>query len=439
MEYKSLGDYFYYTEPIGQGSFSLIYRGYRLKDKKLIAIKKFTKFIEKKYIDSEINLMKNLNNSNILKLYEVIKTKTNLYLVLEYCEQGDLTKYINSKNNNYDSIYIYQLILALKYLYHKNILHRDIKPQNILIHNNVIKICDFGFATDLKNNDLLNTFCGSPLYMAPEILKLGEYTDKSDIWSLGIIIYEILFKEHPYPCKNQQDLINTIKNTSNLIINVEWIDEDLKYIIEKMLDKNPYTRINWKNIFNSKWILKFDKKKLEYIINNDYISEENEFISKEDTNNDYILEENEFISKEHTNNDEIDNMIFRFDEDINTAELYTNNSFEENYTKHQNIYNSLNLEKNINHIDLQTKSLKLDKNIKFNEYDGTKVYSRSAPNNNCSSIIYENYICNQLNSKNENDIGYKIIGLSPNINSSGNWFYSLNRSVNTIKNFFNFT
>lgn len=425
MEYKSLGDYFYYTEPIGQGSFSLIYRGYRLKDKKPIAIKKFTKFIEKKYIDSEINLMKNLNNSNILKLYEVIRTRKNLYLVLEYCEQGDLMKYIKTKNNNFDYIYIFQIILGLKYLYNKSILHRDIKPQNILIDNNIIKICDFGFARDLKNNDLLNTFCGSPLYMAPEILKLGEYTDKSDIWSLGVIIYEILFKEHPYPCKNQQELINNIKNNENLIINIEWIDEDLKYILEKMLDKNPITRINWKNIFSSKWMLKFDKKKIEPIINN---------------NENNIVDENEFIFNEDINsNDEIDDMIFRFDEDINPTKLYENNLFQENYPMHANIHNSLNLQRSLNQKDFETKSLKLDKNIKFNEYDGTKVYSRSAPDNNCSSVIFENYICNQFNSKNEQDDGYKIIGLSPNINSSGNWFNSLHRSVNTIKNFFNLT
>ena len=425
MEYKSLGDYFYYTEPIGQGSFSLIYRGYRLKDKKPIAIKKFTKFIEKKYIDSEINLMKNLNNSNILKLYEVIRKRKNLYLVLEYCEQGDLTRYIKTKKNSFDYIYIFQLILGLKYLYNNCILHRDIKPQNILIDNNVVKICDFGFARDLKNNDLLNTFCGSPLYMAPEILKLGEYTDKSDIWSLGVIIYEILFKEHPYPCKNQQELISNIKNNENLIINVEWIDEDLKYILEKMLDKNPITRINWKSIFSSRWMLKFDKKKLEPIINN---------------NESDIVDENEFIFNEDINsNDEIDDMIFRFDEDINPTKLYENNLFQENYPMLTNMHNSLNLQKSLNQKDFETKSLKLDKNIIFNEYDGTKVYSRSAPNNNCSSVIFENYICNQFNSKNEIDDGYKIIGLSPNINSPGNWFNSLHRSVNTIKNFFNFT
>ena len=99
MEYKSLGDYYYYTKPIGQGSFSIIYRGYRIIDRKPVAIKKFTRYIDKKYIDSEINLMKNLDNQNILKLYDVLRIKDVLYLILEYCNQGDLSKYILSRNN----------------------------------------------------------------------------------------------------------------------------------------------------------------------------------------------------------------------------------------------------------------------------------------------------------------------------------------------------
>ena len=88
------------------------------------------------------------------------------------------------------------------------------------------------------------------------------------------------------------------------------------------------------------------------------------------------------------------------------------NLFQENYPMLSNIHNSLNLQKSLTQKDFETKSLKLDKNIQFNEYDGTKVYSRSAPNNNCSSVIFENYICNQFNSNNKIDDGYKIIGLS---------------------------
>ena len=96
MEYRTLGNYFYYTNSIAQGSFSSIYRGYRIRDRKPIAVKKLTRVIDEKYIESEIELMNKLCSTNILKLYEVIKHKENIYLILEYCNQGDLSNYINS-------------------------------------------------------------------------------------------------------------------------------------------------------------------------------------------------------------------------------------------------------------------------------------------------------------------------------------------------------
>ena len=99
MEYKTLDNYFYYTNQIAYGSFSIIYRGYNINNRNPVAIKKITKKVEKKYIDSEINIMKTLNHVNILKLYDVINEKNSLYLVLEYCNKGDLINYIKSRYN----------------------------------------------------------------------------------------------------------------------------------------------------------------------------------------------------------------------------------------------------------------------------------------------------------------------------------------------------
>ena len=164
MEYETIWEYFFYLTPIGNGSFSTIYKGYRIKDNKPIAVKKITKIIDKKYINSEIEVMKKLHSCHILKLYEVIHHKNNLYLFLEYCNQGDLSDYIKSKENKYDEKYIHQILTGLQYLYNSKIIHRDIKPHNILINNNNIKISDFGFAKTFNDNDLISTFCGSPLY-----------------------------------------------------------------------------------------------------------------------------------------------------------------------------------------------------------------------------------------------------------------------------------
>ena len=189
---------FYYNEPIGFGSFSIIYRGKRFNSSRNLAVKRITKIIDKKYFKREIMLMKSFSHPNILKLYDFVKNDKGLFLILEYCESGDLSQYIKNKIYTYDDKYFYEIFNGLEYLFKNNILHRDIKPQNILITDNTIKISDFGFAKTFEKNELITTICGSPLYMAPEIIQDKQYNHKSDIWSLGVIIFELFTKKHPY-------------------------------------------------------------------------------------------------------------------------------------------------------------------------------------------------------------------------------------------------
>ena len=210
---KLTGDYYYYKDPIGYGSFSIIYKGYNITDPtKSLAIKRITKIIDMKYFHNEVDLMKKLDHPNILKLYDVVKNNGSVYLILEYCNSGDLSGYIqNDKNYSNNYSYFEQIFKGLEYLYKNKILHRDIKPHNILVKDGVIKISDFGFAKAFEKNELITTFCGSPLYMAPEIIKNKEYNLKSDIWSLGVIIYELFTKKHPYYVDSKQHLWLKIK------------------------------------------------------------------------------------------------------------------------------------------------------------------------------------------------------------------------------------
>jgi serine/threonine protein kinase len=391
MDYEIIGNYFFYLQPIGNGSFSTIYKGYRVSDNTPVAIKKITKIIDKKYINSEINVMKNLNSPYILKLYEVIHQKNYLYLILEYCNEGDLSKYIKTKNKKYNLLYIYQIIKGLQYLYKSKIIHRDIKPHNILITNNTIKISDFGFAKTFNENDLISTFCGSPLYMAPEILKLKEYTNKSDIWSLGVIIYEILFKIHPYPSKNKSELIKHLKNKKQIFI--PNIDHDLKDLLKKILEKNEYKRISWEEIFDHKWYKDFPKyEKTNY----------------------YKLP----INNINTNSELDFNILFE-DENDNLSHTLDNNSRIRFTSMDNNIVSQSMI--TINHLN----------NTKINQYEDSKVYSKSAPHKN---YFLENYI-NQQNQLPGIKNDYKILGRSPtNEYSIMNY---LNKSVNTLKNFLN--
>ena len=391
MDYEQIGDYFFYLNPIGNGSFSTIYKGYRIADKLPIAVKKITKIIDKKYINSEIDLMKKINSKYIIKLYDVIHYKNHLYLFLEYCNQGDLSKYIYSNSSKYNDEYIYQIIKGLRCLYNTKIIHRDIKPQNILIKDNIIKISDFGFAKTFNDNDLISTFCGSPLYMAPEILKLTEYTNKADIWSLGVIIYEIIFKKHPYPSKNKIELIKHIKSNSK--IKIPTINTQLKDLLEKLLEKNEYKRISWENIFTHPWFINYNLTKENILVNN---------INELDFN---ILFEDTCDNETH------DSKLNKSTSDTKRIRYIS----IDNDIISKSTYNDINEKTNIN------------------IYEDSKVYSKSAPHKN---YFLENYI-NQKSNITKSTSDYNILGRSPVDNNYSIYNY-LHKSVNTLKNFFNY-
>ena len=251
MSISSLNrDFYYYTEPIGYGSFSNVYKGFHFYNKNEVAIKKITKIIDKEYFDNEIKVMKQLTHENVLKLHKVIKYKLHTYLILDYCE-SNLYTYIESGNNKFNNKYFIEVVSGLEYLYTSKILHRDIKPQNILIKNNIIKISDFGFAKSFEKNQLITTFCGSPLYMAPEIIKHREYNNNSDIWSLGVLLYELISKIHPYTMRTRRELWKLI-NDDSIVIDYSFIEnKKIREFLKNMLVIDPKQRISWEDLFNT--------------------------------------------------------------------------------------------------------------------------------------------------------------------------------------------
>jgi serine/threonine protein kinase len=201
-------NYIITKEAIGKGAYAKVYYGYHKHTKRDIALKKilFTKLpanVKDKVI-SEIHILQSMthhqNGIHIMELYEYRFDGDYLVLVTEYCNQGDLEKWLKQDHDFKERADIMvQIMRGMDYLHQHNILHRDIKPKNILLHDGIIKICDFGFSTMIKEyNQLFNTICGTPLYMSPELLFMQPYTLKSDIWALGILFYTILYKCHPY-------------------------------------------------------------------------------------------------------------------------------------------------------------------------------------------------------------------------------------------------
>jgi serine/threonine protein kinase len=249
---------------LGKGSFSKVYAGEMSVP---VAIKKIVwdhmtpEKVEstKKYIESEIDIMKSLSHTNIVNLMDVVWKDEQLFLVLEQCEGGDLKKFLKGRplKEKYAKFYLKQLADGLKYLRSFNITHRDLKPQNLLLTNNnkTLKITDFGFAKIVGSEALAETMCGSPLYMAPEIMENTPYTTKADLWSVGIIMYEILFAKYPIKGVNGIfDLIHKIKHTSVITIPERpTVSTDCKDLLRGLLQKDYRDRISWEDYFTHPW------------------------------------------------------------------------------------------------------------------------------------------------------------------------------------------
>ena len=266
MDEFVLGDYIFSRKKIGKGAFSVIYRGTHRISKKVFAIKEISYENLSKIkntIKREFTVMKKLNHPHIIKLHEVFfdNDNKNVYLVLDYYEKGDLCNFLDGRplKEKYTKKYMRQLALGLEYLHKNNIIHRDLKLKNILVTNsNDIVISDFGFARNGDNQTMFDTMCGSPMYMAPEIMNQKVYDNKSDLWSVGVIMYELLFGTTPYKAKNMIELMKKIKRRD---VNIpreyqNLISEECQDLLFRLLNKNPKKRITWESFFEHSWFKK---------------------------------------------------------------------------------------------------------------------------------------------------------------------------------------
>ncbi|KRX03079.1 Protein kinase-like domain [Pseudocohnilembus persalinus] len=170
------------------------------------------------YAIKEVKNQSLLNHKNIVKLIECMRDDQNIYLIMEFCEQGNLINYIDQFQPNYEQCIkiAVDILNGLIELHRNNILHRDLKPNNILVKNGVFKISDFGVSTISK---MAQTKCGTQKYMAPEVLKGKTYGFKSDLWSFGVIFYYLLFQEYPFGKEAVQTMSNV--HLSNIYLNLE--------------------------------------------------------------------------------------------------------------------------------------------------------------------------------------------------------------------------
>ncbi len=264
-----------YDKMIGRGSFSEVYLGqYEGND---VAIKTIpTESLDgkiKKQLQRELQIIKVLQahpHQNIVKYIKTQKTGSKIIIVMELCSGGELLKYIKNRSkfniSDVQSLFS-QIIAGYKHLLKQNIVHRDIKSANILLSDDqkTIKFIDFGLSKILStkgypegSNDLNQTICGSPLYMAPELLNHQKYDSKSDIWSIGVLLYEMVYGVTPFhQCKAILTLKQTIQENTikypNVLSDGSIIPNYLITLMNRLLEPDPLYRITWKELDALTW------------------------------------------------------------------------------------------------------------------------------------------------------------------------------------------
>ena len=225
----------------------------------LVAIKKIPKKLTKSLksrtrVLNEIKSLKILSNhKNVIKLYEVFEDDSFIYLVTEYIENGDLLNYLMTNPLFPESttrIIMLQIIFALGYIHQNKIIHRDIKLNNILVDSNFnVKVCDFGICSFMKSGKRIRDTGGTPAYLAPEIItENGEISEKSDVWSLGVMLYLLTFGVLPFYSKNISVLYRKIIRGKYEIQEKDEASKDLIELIGKMLTVNTEDRISIEGI-----------------------------------------------------------------------------------------------------------------------------------------------------------------------------------------------
>ena len=279
---------------IGKGSYGNVYLGKNKDDDKCYAIKVISKSqlqskIVYQYFNNEIYILKHINHPNIVKYISLVEKKKDYWLIIEYCNGGSLVKALKYHLTKYNKpvpeeivrYFIKNILTAVIYLNNKNIIHRDIKSDNILLHyeneqdleaNNFtkakIKLIDFGFARYLDENELAGSLVGTPMYMDPKVLQTflesksrvvqGFYDQKVDVWSLGILTYELLIGIVPFMSKDIKGLFANVNKRDFYIPKEEkrnfYLSEYAIKFIDKTLNIDTNVRPLPSELIRDPWI-----------------------------------------------------------------------------------------------------------------------------------------------------------------------------------------
>ena len=248
---------------VGSGSFSTVYKAISEKDNQIVCIKQISKAHyasddDIRFLKREVKIASEMDHPFIVKMHRVFEDEDHLYMVMDYFPNGTLLDYVNTHGKLGEieaKHYFKQMLHALDYLHNnKRVTHRDLKFENFMFTDNYeIKLIDFGFSTHFgEGNPLMKTTCGSFCYVAPELFQSSSYTQAVDVWSLGVILYGMVFGSLPF-LGDEQSLIQKIINEPVPYPSI-FITELLKDLLSKLFEKDPEKRITVKEALNHPWL-----------------------------------------------------------------------------------------------------------------------------------------------------------------------------------------
>ncbi|XP_077142733.1 serine/threonine-protein kinase 33 [Ranitomeya variabilis] len=261
---------------LGRGSFGVVIEATHKETGKKWAIKKVHR--EKagssavKLLEREVSILKRVNHDHLIHLEEVFETPKRVYLVMELCEGGELQTILHRKKLLSESEtrhVIHSLASAIAYLHKNDIVHRDLKLENILVQSPDvaegevmalnIKVTDFGLAVQkggVGSENMLQSTCGTPIYMAPEVINAHDYSQQCDIWSIGVIMYMLLSGDPPFMGSSEDKLFEHIKRGKLNFSSPVWqsVSEAAKDVLQKLLRVDPADRITANELLDNSWI-----------------------------------------------------------------------------------------------------------------------------------------------------------------------------------------
>jgi len=268
IKHHSIHKFYNVEEKLGQGSYGEVYRATQRASGKECAVKclKAKYHHQAQRWSREVEIMRSLDHPNIVKLVESFQDKQHMHLVVELCKGGQLLSGLMAKGNPFSeqnmAAVLQQILRGVLYLHSCSIVHRDVKPENLLLssdaseQDSAVKIIDFGFYRMFTIGEVLKTQVGSPVYVAPEVLHGKGYDSQCDVWSVGAVAYVLACGQAPFKGKSEKSVLDKVARGSLVFLPAQWrqVTEQAKKFVATLMTKKPERRPTAAKALGNEWL-----------------------------------------------------------------------------------------------------------------------------------------------------------------------------------------